>query len=312
MAQDLLTEFKRWLSEKLPVKLEPHKRVELLQAPPAFSAGLESLYGVPLFDLLEGYKGQIVGVEWLGNYTDHRHRIPTTAVKFKLGVTMFFGRVRVRRGELGSYAYPMVVLGLATPYVDLLKMPGMSFAFEEYRIDTGEFVVALDDILNLNQVATGEAAALLTDKYNVRSLERISEAERLRELSHVVEALTYELQRAQIRAEEEGRNARMAITMAEFYRRQVEEAHERIEKLAKQFYDLREELERLLSSYRERMSQLEIQTELSERAKSIALSCLDILQAMAQRIRLAGESLKAAAEATEVAQPSPKEGGGGG
>jgi len=312
VAQDLLTEFKKWLSEKLPVKLEPHRRVELLQAPPAFTAGLENLYGLPLFDLLEGYKGQIVGVEWLGNYTDHRHKIPTTGVRFKLGTTMFFGRVRLKRGEPGAYTYPMVVLGLATPYVDLLKMPGTSFSFEEYRIDTGEFTVALDDILNLEQVSTGEAAALFTDKYNVRSLERISEAEKLRELSHMVEALTYELQKAQVKAEEEGRNARMAIAMAEFYRRQVEEAHERIEKLAKQFYDLREEFERLLSSYRERMAQLETMTDLSDRAKAIASSCLDTLQAFAQRIRLAGESLKAVAEATEVKRPSPKEGEGGG
>ena len=312
MAQDLLTEFKKWLSEKLPVRLEPHKRVELMQAPPAFSAGLESIYGIPLFDLLEGYKGQIVGVEWLGNYTDYHYKMPTTAVRFRLGISMFFGRARLKRGEIGAYTYPMVVLGLATPYVDLLKMPGMNFVFEEYRIDTGEFVVAIDDILNLDQVAAGEAAALITDKYHVRSLDKISEAERLRELSHVVETLNYELQRAQIRAEEESRNARMAINMAEFYRRQVEEAHERIEKLAKQFYDLREEFERLLSSYRERMAQLETMTDLSDRAKAIASSCLDTLQAFAQRIRLAGESLKAVAEATEVKRPSPKEGEGGG
>ncbi|RLE66363.1 MAG: hypothetical protein DRJ38_01910 [Thermoprotei archaeon] len=309
MAQDLLTEFKKWLSEKLPVRLDSHRRVDLMQAPPAFTAGLESLYGIPLFDLLEGYKGQVVGVEWLGNYTDYHYKMPTTAIRFKLGISMFFGRARLRRGEIGAYTYPMVVLGLATPYVDLLKMPGVDFVFEEYRIDTGEFVVAVDDILNLNQVAAGDAAALITDKYHVRSLERISEAERLRELSHITETLTYELQKAQIKAEEESRNARMAINMAEFYRRQMEEAHERVEKLAKQFYDLREEFERLLSSYREKIAQLETQTELSERAKAIARSSLDTLQDFAQRIRVAGESLKAVMEATEVKLPGPKEGG---
>ena len=311
MSESLSARFKKYLMEKVPVRVRPHRVIEEFKRPPMFSVGLENLYGVPVYDVLDGYKGQIIGVDILANYTDQRHRLPIMAVKFKLGYTMLFARARLRRGkgEVGAYSYPIIVNGVATPYIDLLKRPDLRFYFYEYKMETGEFTVALDDILNLEQVMEGSAPVLVTDKYGVRSVDKVKEANRLLELSKLVEQLTTELQKVQVKVEEERRNANMALNMAEYYRRQLSEASERIEKLSKEYYSIRDEFEKTLASLRSRISELELATMSGDRFKSLAMAYLDDVQAIAARITRLGEIFKEAGRALEVKEAEAAGGG---
>jgi hypothetical protein len=311
----LVEGFKRFLLERAPIRVAPHRVVESLERLPMFSVGIENIYGVPVYDILDQYKGQVIGVEWVANYTDFRHRLPTMAVKLRLGSTMLFARARHRGKEGGEVNYPIVVNGVATPYIDILKRPDYRFAFYEFRMETGEFVVAFDDILNIEQVMNGTSPILVTDKYGVRYIEKVKEADRLLELSKLVEQLTIEAQRSQVRAEEERRNANMAMSMADYYRRSLHDAYDRIEKLSKEYYNVREEFTRALSTLREKVSQLEIVSESSVRVKSLVEGILEQMDSLARSMDAFARGVKEALTTLGVAMEKGAEveaGGGGG
>jgi len=307
----LVEGFKRFLMERAPVKVAPHKVVEAFERLPMFSVGLENVYGVPVYDMLDHYKGQVIGVEWVANYTDFRHRLPTMAVRLRLGSTMLFARARRGGREESEVSYPIVVNGVATPYVDLLKRPDLRFSFYEYKMETGEFMVAFDDILNIEQVMNGSSPILVTDKYGVRYVEKVREADRLLELSKLVEQLTLEAQRSQIRVEEERRNVNMALNMADYYRRSLYDAYDRIEKLSKEYYNVREEFTKTLSSLREKVSQLEIVSASSERVKSLIEGILGQMDSLSKSMDAFARSVKEALATLGVAMEKRVEAGGG-
>ncbi|MEM4497204.1 MAG: hypothetical protein QW692_00070 [Nitrososphaerota archaeon] len=315
--------FKDFLQTRMSIPAKGHRVIEAFERPPVIALGVENLYGVPVLDILEGYKGQVIAVEIIANYTDMRHKLPTMGLRLKLGYTMLFAGARPkdeRRGRPGpSYAYPVVVNGVVTPYVELLKRPELRFTFYEYRMDVGEFEVAVDDIITLEQVMSGECPILVTDKYGVRSIEKLKETKRLLELSHLAETLTRELQRYQVKAEEERRNARMAINMAEYYKRQIEDAMDKIQKMSKEYYSMREELEKQIENMRVKLGQLEVTSHAEMTFKQAADSYLSQigelvkkLEALVSRLGRLGEELEEAIAPPAMEEKKGEAGGGEG
>lgn len=290
----ILDEFRRFMESKIHIPVKGHEVVRAFERPPVIALGLENLYGIPIHDLLEGFKGQILGVDIIANYTDRRHPMPVMGLRLRLGSSMLFARAQPKtRKEASAYSYPIVVNGVVTPYIELLKRPELKFYFYEYRSDViGEFEVAMDDVVNLEQVMSGSAPVMLTDKHGVRYIERLKEADKLLELSHLAETLTRELQKYQIKAEEERRNARMAASMTEFYRRLVEDARDRVEKLSKEYYNIREEFERVVEQLKVKMAQLDI-TSFSEKTFQVmAEKYLSQFEPLVNRLSSAVEALK--------------------
>jgi len=320
----LIDNFKEFLQQHAPVEVKGHRVVEAFERPPVIALGVENIYGVPVHDFLEGYKGQIIGVEIIANYTDRRHRLPTMGLKLKLGYTMLFGRGQPREGrrrEADTYSYPMIVNGVVTPYVELLKRPDLVFNFYEYRTEIGDFEIAIDDAINLEQVMSGVAPVLITDKHGARYLEKIKEPDRLLELSQLVERLTVELQKYHTRIEEERRNAYMAITMADFYRKQLEDAQDKITKLSKEYFNIREEFDKAVGTLRSKLSQLEISTHEAKTLRELSDTYISQIETFTIRLTQLGERLKRLSESLELPSPAPsptpearatEEGGGAG
>ena len=288
---DILETFQRILRETAAVPV-PHKRIDvsLEQKEPAFVAPLENLYGIPLFDLLEGYKGQIIALELIQDYTDARHRIPTIGYRFRLGTSIIFAAP----AEKEAVPVPVIVHGVATPMIDLIRQY-RNVRWLEYFAQSGRrFDVAQDDILNMTDVATGEAAVLVTDKAGLRELSNVSQGRRLAELNNLVSMLTEELHESKLREEEARISARAAQGLAESYRSMLYDARNQMSSLLVEHAAMTGEMQRLVSDVRRRMEELVVQEAISERLKAsveAVLSTVDTLVDRLQRYRQIAEDV---------------------
>jgi len=283
---DILRTFREVLSELARPIPVPHKRIDrsMVQTEPAFVAPIENLYGVPLFDLTEGYKGQIVGLELIHDYTDARHPIPTIGYRFRLGSSIIFATVPDERIP----PVPVVVFGTATPLIDVIKQY-RNVRYAEYSAQSGrKFDVAQDDILNLIDVSTGESGILVTDKFGQREMGHVSHARRLAELNNLIEVLSRELQESKIREEEARTTARIASGLAESYRSMLYEARNQMSSLLVEHAAMSGELQRLFSDMRRRLEELSVQEAISERLKATmetALGTADTIIGRLQRFQ---------------------------
>ncbi len=262
----------------------PHKRIDksLVQTEPAFVAPIENIYGVPLVDLLEGYQGQIIGLDLIPNYTDTRHPMPTMGYRFRLGTSIIFATVP----EKETVPVPVIVHGVATPLIDLVKQYKNVRWMEYYAQSGRKFEVAQDDILNMADVTTGDAAVLITDRAGLRELSSVSEGRRLVELNNLITALSRELQESKLREEEARVSARIAQGLAESYRSMLYEARNQMSLLLEEHAGMTGEMQRLISDLRRRMEELAAQEAISERLRASierAFSMVDTLVTRLQR-----------------------------
>jgi hypothetical protein len=279
---DILKTFHEVLRERASIPV-PHKRVDrsMVQTEPAYVAPIENLYGVPLFDLMEGYKGQIVGLELIHDYTDARHQLPTIGYRFRLGSSVVFATPPDERVP----PMPVVVFGVATPLIDVIKQY-RNVRFSEYYAQAGRrFDVAQDDILNLLDVSTGEAAVLVTDKSGLRELGHVSQARRIAELNNLIEMLSRELQESKLREEEARTTARIANGLAESYRSMLHEARNQMSNMLVEYAAMSGELQRLFSDMRRRLEELSVQEAISERLKATMEAALGTTDTIINRLQ---------------------------
>ena len=143
------------------------------------TAPVESLYGVPIYILGEGFRGQ---------YLRHTYM---TVLNERYWIVEY-GYATIYAEFKGVY-YPVVVHGFPTKYLFQIGK-GARFFIEEVPIGIVEFKEK--DILNLDRVFEGKDAVLVVDKYGIYRARTPSEyIDRMRELHDTIEGLNRAVQK---------------------------------------------------------------------------------------------------------------------
>jgi hypothetical protein len=302
--------YQRVMQERAAETAYPIKRYEdfPVQEAPVFAAPIENVYGVPLFDIGEGFKGQVLGIEILTGYRDHRHTMPTTGYRFRLGVSVIYAQPQPEDKGPPPQPVPVVAHGIALPTLDLLRpYRGRIRWLEHFSYAGRTFDVAQADVLNMPQVMSGEAAVLVTDRTGLREVTRVSELRRLVELNGLVATLSRELQESKLREEEANTSARIAQGLAESYRSMLYEARNQMSSLLVEHAGMSGELQRVVSDLRRRMEELQASEAVSDRLKATIETVFSTVDTLAGRLRKYQEIVDEMVRRLEVAAEKPAE-----
>jgi len=255
---------------------QPRVRKEPEPVTPSVTFSNENLYGVVVYVVGEGVRGQYLRHEYFYREAERWWAI-------RLGWVVLYGRLK----ENGNVV-PLVVMGLPTRFVFQFKAED----FAEYLLDenvVGYLEVKESQMMNLERCMQGKDPVLIIDKYGIVRQDGFATPsemiEKLVEQQNIIEHLQRALWEYEKNIHELEASSQMIQAENAKLRELVRSFKSRFQKLASEITSVQMELIRLREDLKVRAKEIEVSGKAEEGLKNIVDKLEDLIEEFAEHLQ---------------------------